>query len=97
VEVADALVDLIATRLSDTHSSLDPALAREVLAAVRANWSPEPLAYVDALCTVLANLGDSRPFLREKMASGQSPEVQALLTETLCELDRALADKAPEG
>ena len=97
VEVADALVDLIAVRLSDTHSSLDPGLAREVLSSIRANWSPEPLAYVDALCTVLANLGDSRPLLREMMATGQSPEVQALLAETLSELDRALADKTPGG
>ena len=64
VEVADALVDLIATRHSDTYSSLDPALARAVLSGVEANWSYEPLAYVDALCTVLANLGDTRPFLR---------------------------------
>jgi hypothetical protein len=97
LEVAEALVDLIAGRLSDTHSSLDSTLAREVLDGVRANWSPEPLAYVDALCTVLANLGDSRPFLREKIATGQSPEVQALLAETLSELDRAFGDKAPAG
>jgi hypothetical protein len=97
VEVAEALVDLIATRLSDMHSSLDPALAREVLSSIRANWSPEPLAYVDALCTVLANLGDSRPLLREKMATDQSPEVQALLAETLSELERGFADKAPGG
>ena len=31
VEVAEAFVDLIATRLSDTHAALDPCLAREVL------------------------------------------------------------------
>ena len=36
-EVAEALVDLIATRLSDLHSSLDPALAREVLCGIQAN------------------------------------------------------------
>ncbi len=97
VEVAEALVDLIATRLSDTYSSLDPALARQVLSGIEANWSPEPLAYVDALCTVLANLGDTRPFQREKMATEQSPEVRALLAETLAELERALADEAPGG
>ena len=97
VEVAEALVDLIAARSSDVHSSLDPALAREVHDCIRANWSPEPLAYVDALCTVLANLGDTRPFLREKIATGQSPEVQALLAETLSELDRAFAEQPPPG
>jgi hypothetical protein len=97
VEVAEALVDLIMARLSDTYSSLDPSLAREVLRGIQANWSPEPLAYVDALCTVLANLGDTRPFLREKMATGQSPEVRALLAETLAELDRCYADEAPGG
>jgi hypothetical protein len=89
VEVAEALVDLIATRLSDTHSSLDPILAREVLRGIEANWSPEPLAYVDALCTVLANLGDTRSFLQAKIAEDQSPEVRALLAETLKELDQA--------
>ena len=94
VEVAEALVNLIATRLSDTYSSLDPALAREVLSSIEANWSPEPLAYVDALCTVLANLGDTRPLLQEKMATGQSPEVRALLAETLVELNRSFADEA---
>jgi hypothetical protein len=97
VEVAGALVDLIATRLSDMHSSLDPALAREVISGIRANWSPDPLAYVDALCTVLANLGDSRPLIREKMAAGQRPEVQALLAETLSELDQGFTDKAAGG
>jgi hypothetical protein len=89
VEVAEALVDLIATRLSDTYSSLDPMLAREVLQSVEANWSPEPLAYVDALCTVLANLGDTRSFLREKIAAEESLEVRALLAETLTQLDQA--------
>lgn len=97
VEVAEALVDLIATRLSDTYSSLDPALAREVLSGIEANWSYEPLAYVDALCTVLANLGDTRPFLREKIATAQSPEVRALLAQTLMELDLAFPDEAPSG
>src|SRR5262245_60994820 len=97
VEVAEALVDLIATRLSDTYSSLDPALAREVLRGVQANWSPEPLAYVDALCTVLANLGDTRPLLREKIATEQSPEVRSLLAETLAELDRCFAGETPSG
>jgi hypothetical protein len=91
VEVAEALVDLIATRLSDTYSSLDPTLALEVLHGIEANWSTEPLAYVDALCTVLANLGDTRPFLREKIAATQSPEVRALLAETLMELDQAFS------
>jgi hypothetical protein len=93
IEVAEALVDLIVTRLSDTYSSLDPTLAREVLSSIQANWSSEPLAYVDALCTVLANLGDIRPFLREKMATEQSPEVRALLAEILVELDRSFADE----
>ena len=93
VEVAEALVDLIATRLSDTYSSLDPTLAGEVLHSIEANWSSEPVAYVDALCTVLANLGDTRPFLREKLAAAQSPEVRALLAETLMELDRAFPDR----
>jgi len=98
VEVAEALLDLIATRLSDTHSSLDPALAREVLSGIQANWSLEPLAYVDSLCTVLANLGDTRLFLREKMVTGQSPEVRTLLAETLAELDRVFpADGGPGG
>ena len=94
VEVAEALVELIATRLSDTYSSLDPDLAREVLSGIEANWSPEPLAYVGALCTVLANLGDTRPFLREKMAASQSSEVRALLAETLQALDLAFPDEA---
>jgi predicted RecB family endonuclease len=97
VEVAETLVDLIATRLSDTYSSLDAALAREVLSGIQANWSPEPLAYVDALCTVLANLGDTRPFLREKLATSQTPEVRALLADTLMELDRGFADGDPDG
>jgi hypothetical protein len=88
VEVAEALVDLIATRLSDTYSSLDPALAREVFRGIEANWSPEPLAYVDALCTVLANIGDTRSFLRERIAAEPSAEVRALLAETLTQLDR---------
>jgi hypothetical protein len=97
VEVAEALADLIATRLSDTYSSLDPALARAVLSGIQANWFSEPLAYVDALCTVLANLGDTRPLLREKLATTQSPEVRALLAETLVELDRSFADEAEGG
>jgi hypothetical protein len=97
VEVAEALVDLIATRLSDTYASLDPTLAREVLSGIEANWFPEPLAYVDALCTVLANLGDTRPFLREKLTTSQSPEVRALLAQTLMELDKAFPDEAPGG
>ena len=97
VEVADALADLIATRLSDTYSSLEPALADEVLSGIQSNWSPEPIAYVDALCTVLANLGDTRPLLREKIATAHSPEVRALLAETLAELDRAYSDEAPGG
>jgi hypothetical protein len=65
-----------------------------VLSGIQANWSSEPLAYVDALCTVLANLGDTRPFVREKMAMSQSPEVGAVLAETLVELDRCFADEA---
>jgi hypothetical protein len=97
VEVAEALVDLIATRLSDTHLSLEPALARAVLRGIQANWMPEPLAYVDALCTVLANLGDTGPLLREKLATIQNPEVRALLTETLVELERGFADEAERG
>ncbi|MCI0666816.1 MAG: hypothetical protein L0Y43_02030 [Methylococcaceae bacterium] len=97
VEVAESLADLIATRLSDTYSSLDPALARAVLSGIEANWFPESLAYVDALCTVLANLGDTRPFLREKIATGQSPEVRALLVQTLMELDLAFPDEAAGG
>jgi hypothetical protein len=97
VEVAEAMVDLIATRLSDTHSSLAPALAREVLSGIQANWSPEPLAYVDALCTVLANLGDTRPLLREKLATTQSPEVRVLLAKTLVELNQGFADEAEGG
>jgi hypothetical protein len=97
VEVAEALVELIATRLSDSHSSLDPTLAGEVLRGIEANWSSEPLAYVDALCTVLANLGDTRPFLREKIATDQSPEVRALLGQTLMELDLAFPDEPASG
>jgi hypothetical protein len=91
VEVAEALVELIATRLSDTNSSLDPILAREVLQGIEVNWSPEPLAYVDALCTVLANLGDTRSFLREKIAAEGSPEVRVLLAETLTQLEQAFS------
>jgi len=49
VEVAEAFVDLIATRLSDTHAALDPLLAREVLGGIRAHWASAPLAYVDAV------------------------------------------------
>jgi hypothetical protein len=93
VEVAEALVGLVATRLSDTHSSLDPTLAREVLSGIEANWSSEPLAYVDALCTVLANLGDTRWFLRQRIAASRSPEVRALLSETLLEMERAFANQ----
>ena len=95
IEVAEALVDLIATRLSDTYSSLDPTLAREVLSGIEANWFPEPLAYVDALCTVLANLGDTRPFLREKIAATQSLEVRALLAQTLMEVELAFPEQPP--
>lgn len=91
VEVAEALVDLVANRLSDTHSSLDPMLTREVLDAIEANWSSEPLAYVDALCTVLANLGDTRRFLREKIATAHGSEVRALLEETMREVEQAFA------
>ncbi len=97
VEVAEALADLIATRLSDTYSSLEPALADDVLSGVEANWSPEPIAYVDALCAVLANIGDTRPFVRATMATAHSPEVRALLAETLAELDLAYPDEAPGG
>jgi hypothetical protein len=97
VEVAEAFVDLIATRLSDTHAPLDPRLAREVLGGIRAHWASAPLAYVDALCTVLANLGDTRPFLREKIATERSPQAQAILAETLAELDRSFADEAATG
>jgi hypothetical protein len=92
VEVAEALVDLIATRLSDTHSYLEPALAHEVLSGIRANWSSEPLTYVDALCTILANLGDTRSFLRERMAGDSSPEIRTLLAQTVAELDLAFPD-----
>jgi len=94
VVVAEAFVDLIATRLSDTHAALDPLLAREVLGGIRAHWASEPLAYVDALCTVLANLGDTRPFLREQLATERSPAAHAVLAETLAELDRSFADEA---
>jgi hypothetical protein len=94
-EVADAFVDLIASYLSDTYSSLDPTLAEDVLNGIRQNWSAEPLAYVDALCTVLANLGDTRPFLREKFAVEQGPAVRALLAETLDELNRCYPTRPP--
>jgi hypothetical protein len=95
VEVAEALVDLIATRLSDTYASLDPDLAREVLGGVEAHWSSEPLAYVEALCTVLANLGgDTSLFLRGKIATEPRPEVRALLAETLAELEKCFVDDA---
>jgi hypothetical protein len=97
VEVAEALVDLIATRLSDTYSSLDPDLVREVLSGVEANWSHEPLAYVDALCTVLANLGDTRVFLQGKLATEPRPAVRALLAGTLAELDEGFVDAAQGG
>jgi hypothetical protein len=97
VEVAEAFVDLIATRLSDTYAPLDPTLAREVLGGIRAHWASEPLAYVDALCTVLANLGDTRPFLREQLATERSPAAHAVLAETLAELDRSFADEASTG
>jgi hypothetical protein len=97
VEVAEAFVDLIATRLSDTSASLDPRLAREVLDGIRAHWAAEPLAYVDALCTVLANLGDTRPFLREQLATARSPAAHAVLAETFAELDRSFAAEASTG
>jgi hypothetical protein len=97
VEVAEAFVDLIATRLSDTYAPLDPLLAREVFGGIRAHWASEPLAYVDALCTVLANLGDTRPFLREKIATARSSEAHVVLAETLAELDRSFADEASTG
>ena len=91
VEVAEAFVDLIATRLSDTYAPLDPRLAREVLGGIRAHCASAPLAYVDALCTVLANLGDTRPFLREQLTTERSPAARAVLAETLAELDRSFA------
>jgi len=97
VEVAEAFVDLIATRLSDTSAPLDPCLAREVLGGIRAHWASEPLAYVDALCTVLANLGDTRPFLREQIATERSPAAHAVLAGTLAELDRHFTDEASTG
>lgn len=97
VEVAEAFVDLIATRLSDTYAPLEPLLAQEVLGGIRAHWASEPLAYVDALCTVLANLGDTHPFLREQLATERSPAARALLAETLAELDRSFADEASSG
>jgi hypothetical protein len=97
VEVAGAFVDLIATRLSDTYTPLDPLLAQEVLGGLRAHWASEPLASVDALCTVLANLGNTRPFLREQLATERSPAAHALLAETLAELDRSFADEASSG
>ena len=89
VEVAEALVDLVATRLSDTFSSIDRSLAEQLVAAIENHWSDEPVAYVDALCTVLANLGDTRPFLRKRLAAARRPEVGALLAEVLAELDLA--------
>jgi hypothetical protein len=97
IEVAEALADLVVTRLSDTHSSLDPALAREVFDGIRANWSTEPLAYVDALCTVLVNMEGTRPFLEGKFVAEQSPDVRALLAEALADSDGRLADAAPGG
>ena len=56
-----------------------------------------PLAYVDALCTVLANLGDTRRFLREQLAIERSPAAYAILAETLTELDRSFTDEASTG
>ena len=98
VEVADALVDLLAARLSDTHSALDPALGEEVLRSIQANWSSEPVAYVDALCTILANLNiDTRSFLREKLAGEQREEIRALLAGTLAELDRCYGGDGAAG
>jgi hypothetical protein len=97
VAVAEAFVDLIATRLSDTHALLDLTLAREVLGGIRAHWASAPLAYVDALCAVLANLGDTRPFLREQLATERSPAARAILAETLAALDRSFADEAATG
>jgi hypothetical protein len=97
VVVAEAFLDLIATRLSDIYAPLDPTLARGVLDGIRAHWASEPLAYVDALCTVLANLGDTRPFLREKLTTERNPAAHAVLAETLAELDRSFADEASSG
>jgi hypothetical protein len=97
VAVAEAFVDLIATRLSDTSASLDPRLAQEVFGGIRAHWASEPLAYVDALCTVLANLGDTRPFLREQLTTERSPAAHAVLAATLAELDRSFANEASTG
>jgi hypothetical protein len=66
-----------------------PGARPDVLRAIEAHWSPEPIAYVDGLCTVLANLSiDTRPFLREKLAGEKRAPLRALLAETLAELDR---------
>jgi hypothetical protein len=97
VEVAEAFVDLITTRLSDTDVPLDPRLAQEVLDGIRAHWASAPLASVDALCTVLAHLGDTRPFLREQLATERSPAAHAVLAETFAELDRSFANEASTG
>jgi hypothetical protein len=76
---------------------LDSALAGEVLSGTQANGSSEPIGYVDALCTILANLGDTRPFLRETIARVRSAEVRALLAETLAEQDLGFGDEALGG
>ena len=68
-----------------------------MLGGIRAHWASEPLAYVDALCMVLANLGNTRPFLREQLATARSPAAHAFLAETLAELDRCFANEASTG
>ena len=91
------LQDVRLHRIQVGEAGLDPRLAQEVLGGIRAHWASAPLAYVDALCTVLANLGDTRSFLREQIATERSPAAHAFLAETLAELARSFADEASTG
>ena len=81
-EVAEALHDLIATRLSDTYSVLAPDLSDRVFDEVEANWSTDSMDYVDALCSVLVNItADTTPFFQQRLEIEQDERVKAILEE----------------
>jgi hypothetical protein len=45
---------------------------------------------ISEMCST--NLGDTRSFLRERMAEDSSPEIRTLLAQTVAELDLAFPD-----
>ena len=97
VEVAEAFVDLTATRLSDTHAALDPCLAREVLGGIQAHWASEPLA--SRRCPVYgpSEPGEHSPVPTRAARHRASPAARTVLATTLAELDRSFADEASSG